>query len=208
MIFALCPMRNWAWSQQVLHFTHLQRWQCHSNCFRCRRDFMLMAVLRKIQRGSALYPPVSTMKPLTFKPNHTMHAFSHHLKWDTPDKGTQTKLTNAQFKKFLHVLQLTNIHNQQFVQEAFFKPDFQKRLRDTQPPLPHKHVPREKTHEVNCWKVLHSLDLVTTCIHPKTPLTVSHWCVFSYWLQEIKKRSSVHTRITQTSVFRESDPVE
>lgn len=89
---ALYPMRIWAWSIQLPNYTHLQRGTL--NCFRCRWDNFLIAVLRRYQLGNAFYSPLSTMQ----------WAESYHagFRWKTILKHTwqrhANKATNAQLK--------------------------------------------------------------------------------------------------------------
>lgn len=81
------------------------------------------------------------------------------------------------------------------------QPVFQKRLGGPGPALPHKHIPRERTHGAKCWNILHicCLDLVTS----GTPLkTVSDLYVFiqAPENQNVPQHMSVSHK---TSIFRE-----
>lgn len=66
-------MRNCAWQQQVPNYTHLQRRQRHSNCIRCSWDGVLMAVLRRIQRGKCFF--IRTWAQWNF--SHSWKEFNH-----------------------------------------------------------------------------------------------------------------------------------
>lgn len=152
------------------------------NSFRCRWDYLLIAILRRIQCGNAFYPLVRTTKLFTFAStthNHATHAFAKRLYQNTPDRSTQTKqfTIRAAFSQVEQYTQSTASVGRILAHKSC---RFSKGVGKYSAPGPHTHthVPRERTHGANCWKILHSLDLVTSGTHPKTPFTVSHWCVF------------------------------
>lgn len=175
-----------------------------------------MGVLRRIQRGNAFYPPASTMKLFTFAFTERGESYHTVICSEVIFKHTWQKHTNKATKCTIKgscifsSWTIYTINSQCRAVCWVFQTDFQKSQRRTDEAkrhtapglaLPHKHVPRERTHGANCWKILHSLDLVTSGTDPKTPLNVSDWCVFLQATenQNVPQHMSVSHK---TSIFR------
>ena len=199
-------MRNekWARSQQVLHYTHLQTWQCHSHRFRRRWDDSPMAVLRGFQHGNAFHPPVSTMKLFRLMEKSCVPSCRHLLR-----SCPETHLTEAHKQSNKGPIRrscvfsgwtIHRIDSQRAGRHFVSRPRFPEENREAHSPWScspkHKHVPRGRTHGANRWKIVHSLDLVTSCIHPKN---TTH----GPWLMGVNagptkcERASAYEHVTQ-----------
>lgn len=96
------------------------------------------------------------------KLNQTMEAFAKKYTWQNTHKAANAHL---QVPTFSQVEQYKPV---QAVQ-AFFLQTLATKFSEEagrhaahSPALQHKRVPRERTHTANCWKIWHSLDLVTS----------------------------------------------
>lgn len=118
-------MRNCAWPPQVPNYTHLQRQQHHLNCIRCSWDRLLMAVLRRIQRGKCFF--MHQWAQCNF--SHSWKEFNHagvcqevilkHTWQKHANKATECSIRTSCIVSSWTVYTISSQHRQQFWHEIF-----------------------------------------------------------------------------------------